>query len=235
MTNTERRLATRVAIAWVLASILSSTIRISMRLLTHKQIYVVSALLVEWSAVLQALAGVVLVIYTWRAERFRAWRFAAFATAVFAALETVRVVATTTASKAAYGAIDDSKRRVLIGIAVDMQRFFILVAVAVGATLLARWHERSVASAEQRAAAEAALAEARVRHLRTQVQPALIRHSLRDIETLLNTDRAAAEAALLNLSDFLRIALLRARDDVWSSEQQAEYDRLSHLVATGAA
>ena len=234
MTLSERRLATRVALAWVLANVLTSAINIATRLVARKEVFIGNAIIAEWAAVVQALAGVVLVIYVSRtAGRFRTGRFVALAAALFVGFEIVRQIVLRAAL--ATSPVRPNTHNLLLRAAIDAQYFFILVTAAVSAALLGRWHERALASAEERAAAEAALAAARVRTLRTQVQPSLIRESLLDIERILETDRDAAEAALLNLSDFLRIALLRARGDEWSGEEEAEYTRLTQLVAGGAA
>lgn len=227
MTPSERRLATGVALAWVLATVLVTVIKIVMMLAAHRSVNFVDALVGEWVAVLQALAGVALVMEVFRdAERFRAGRFIAVAVVLYIGLEVVREIV--------LRATGIHPRTPLLREAIDMQHFFILVVGAGGAAFTARWHERAIASAEQRASAEAALAEARVRMLRTQVQPDLIRKALLDIETVLAVDGRAAEAALLNLSDFLRIALLRARGESWCEEREAEYDRLARVVEEGS-
>lgn len=234
MTLSERWLATRVALAWVVANVLVSSINIATRLATHKDAFILQTAVGEWVPVVQALAGVALVIEASRTEgHFRTGRFVAFAAALFLAFEVVRQIVWRAGAVTAH--VRPPKHLVLLKTAIDAQYFFILVTGAAGAALLARWHRRAIESATERAAAEAALAEARLKTLRTQVQPSLIRQSLLDIERALEYDRAAAEAALLNLSDFLRIALLRARGDGWSAEEETEYARLTELVGRGAA
>ncbi len=227
MTPVERRLATGVVASWMILSICTSALRIAWRISSHKPVYPFGALMIEQEWLVQGLAAAVLAVYTWRNrnQRFRFLWFIAVAFVLFLGSETVNVLLYIPAKRFLPSASLPLMPAVVNMFIVDVTHFFILALGAIAVPLMIHAYRDSLAAEREEASIEARLAETRVHNLRTQLRPALIRSSLQTIEAMLPADPEGAEAALLNLSDFLRLTLLRARRPQLPHSIEAEYVR----------
>ena len=239
MTEFERRLAWRVIASWTLLSVLMSAIRISMRLHAHSPVYVSGTLFFIYQWLIEGVAAAVLAIIAWRLRHYR-HRFVLFAGATM--MTFIVSVAIKFLSWLAVRPLLPAPPRPMTAarvlnsmLTLDMVQFFIVAVGTIAATVMIGAHRDGIAAETEAAQLEAALAEARLRNLRSQVKPALIHQSLAQIEASLPHDPIGAEATLLNLSDFLRLALLRASGHKLPSQMEAEYLRLEREVTSAAA
>jgi hypothetical protein len=212
VTKFERRLAGGVIAAWMLLSICTSAIRIGMRIAAHKFISPAGATFYEWEWLLEGAAAAMFAIYVWRRRgtRFRLARIAGVGMILYLGMEVVNFGSWLLLRRFLPSAPQPAVEVLNSMLTVDIQHFFIIIlGVATVVLMIDAW-EKGIAAERDAAELEATLAEARLRNVRNEVQPALIRESLAEIEALLPLATSRAEAELLNLSDTLRAALLRS-------------------------
>jgi hypothetical protein len=211
VTKFERRLAGGVIAAWMFLSICTSTIRIGMRMAAHKFISPAGATFYEWEWLLEGTAAAMFAIYVWRqrGSRYRLVRIAGVGMILYLGMEVVNFGSWLLLRRFLPSAPQPAVEVLNSMLTVDIQHFFIIIlGVATVVLMIDAW-EKGIAAEQDAAQLEATLAEARLRNVRNEVQPALIRESLAEIEALLPLATSRAEAELLNLSDALRAALLR--------------------------
>jgi hypothetical protein len=237
MTRFERRLAAGIIGSWMLLSICTSVLRIGIRIASHRPVVVPAALLFEWEWLLQGTAAACLAIYVWRTRRgrFRILRYTTAAMNIFLVGETIDFLSFLAVRKYLPPPRSTPYQVAVSMFNVDLTHYFILFLGTIAITLMVDAYQSSVAAQREAADIEARLAEARVSNLRNQVKPALIREALASIESLLPDQPVRAETALLNLSDFLRLALLRTTQPAWPPAMEEEYARLQRDVTDALA
>ena len=210
-----------------------------MRLHDHAPVYFSGSVFFFYQWLIEGIAAASLAIFAWRMRhhRHRFILFGGATTVAFLAAVAVKFVSWLAVRPfLPTGPRPMAAIRVLNSmLTVDIAQFFILAVGTIAATVMIGAHRDDVAAETEAAQLEAALAEARLRNLRSQVKPALIHQSLAQIEASLPHDPAGAEATLLNLSDFLRLALLRASGHKLPSQMESEYVRLEAEVTQAAA
>jgi hypothetical protein len=219
-------------IAWFCVGIVSIAVRIIQRKVLGALPPLVTFLMwfqLRWLLLMSFAA--VLSIVTWRSasRRFAFFRIAAAAIAIWVPFELL----SETSYRFAAQLFPPSRRipsTVWQDVSNDIVHFSIVALGTIAATLIVRAYRLAAAAEHEAAALEAQISDARVRLLRTQVQPALIRESLENIEMLLIAEPRRAESAVYSLSDYLRLALQRARGVEWDESKEALYVRLEREV-----
>lgn len=228
----ERILAGRVMAGWFAVSVLSLAMRIGSRLIQHQWPVARFLLWVELRWLMLIVFAGCLCVVTWQSAS-RPHRFArvgAAAAGLFVAFDVPVQIAYRLVIALMPPQRTPPSTMLIQNVSSDLVYFSIVALGTVAVTLVVRAQRMSLAAAHEAAALEAQVADARVRLLRTQVQPALIRESLEHIEALLIEDPLRAEAAVFGLSDFLRVALQRAQGFEWDDAKEAVYARLRDEV-----
>ena len=211
MTAFERRLAGGVIASWMSLSILTSAIRIGMRIWQHRPVYALGATFFEFEWLLEGIAAATFAIYVWRRRdsQHRFIKSAGVAMLLYLGKEAFDFGSWLLVREHLPSASQSAKWVLNSMLTIDITHFFIAILGAVPVVLMIDAYEKGIASERDAAQLEATLAEARLRNVRNEVQPELIRQTLAEIEALLPHDAARAEEHLLNLSDTLRAALLK--------------------------
>lgn len=236
----ERLLAGRIMAAWFVVSILSIAVRIGNRMMQNQRPNARLLMWTEFRWLMMIVFAGILTVVAWRAAngKFRFVRVGLTAAALFVLFEfPVEGVYRLAIELLPRGRTQVSTL-VVANVANDLIHFAIVTLATVAATWTVRAYRASLAAEHEAAILEAQVADARVRLLRTQVKPALVRQSLEHIEALLVDDPRRAEAAVYGLSDFLRLALQRAREMEWDDAKEARYLDLQEQVraeCSGAA
>lgn len=214
MTSFERKLAYGVISVWLGLSICTNTLRLAARVLAHVPVSLPDSIFLQWQWVIQAVAGAVLAMYAWRTRRSSYWllRWLAASALIYVGNEIGQVLSLLIMRAARKTTLRPLKYMLQQILVIDITHFFILALGVVAVVMMIDWYFESVRRETEAAALTVTIADARARSLRLTLQPAEVRASLRRIEELLPHDPAAAELAILHVSDVLRAALLRARE-----------------------
>jgi hypothetical protein len=239
MTVFERRVFGGVLGSWMILSLLSTILRVSLRLSSGSPVYLSNMLyfFVPWF--IEGVAGGLLAIFAWRRRNHphRFVRFAGAAMGAFIVAKLVHFACWLALRPFIYGASPLSAAPKVLNsiLSVDLSNFFILAVGSISAVVMIGVHRDGLEVEKEAARLEAALAEARLRNVRNQVKPQLVHQSLARIEQSLPDEPQRAEAELLNLSDFLRIALLRASGSKLPPSMESDYVRLEREVTEAVA
>ena len=218
--------------AWFLVSILAIAVRIGNRIVQNQWPNARVLMWTEFRWMMMIVFAGILTVVAWRAAngKFRFVRVGLIAAVLFVLFEIPVEGVYWLAIELIPRGRTPLSTLVVANVANDLIHFAIVTLATVAATWTVRAYRASLSAEHEAAILEAQVADARVRLLRTQVKPALVRQSLEHIETLLISDPHRAETAVYSLSDFLRLALQRAREMDWDDAKESRYLELQEQV-----